>query len=567
MKNLLRLFAIFSILFALVACEEKGAGDEPTPPNTEEPTPPENDDPTPPDNGDDDDNNNNEEPTPPEDDTIVLTEESVVNIYRQGYEGLGVDHYFFGLCDTHIVEVDGLYMPENKEGTLFWCSFYGEPTPDPTDPVLPEGTYTFNGNDKVAGNLDTYETYIARRNAGFTHEVVPVKDAVVVIEHTEEGYHITFEYTLESGEVIRARYDGTIYLQIGTPLTAPTPWMEKNYRAEFVGVYANLTGASYYTPEADVIGVQLYDVALDAENRQVGGIVVQLELTAPELEGENPMIPDGVYNVSMGTELYSTPVGDVLNMGGAYGGHTMFGTAARYMDENGDYSYAAFLTGTVTVTTEGDEQIIDVDLSTASSVSVKGRYKGAVTINNYTYTPPVVDESYSTLTGDKTVTANDNWIFSADYYVSYFNDRDDVSLIRFRGYSMDPNDFLNIPDSGFEGFRFDLVVENTGTLKAIPSGTYTPDSDGSHQPKTFLTASRESVDGGTRFLGSYGWMGYDWLGFIDPTRLAPLEGGALVLVDYGNNEYGIDYNVTDDKGNTITFSYRTEVNFVKQNSY
>lgn len=126
---------------------------------------------------------------------------------------------------------------------------------------------------------------------------------------------------------------------------------------------------------------------------------------------------------------------------------------------------------------------------------------------------------------------------------------------------MDPNDFMSIPDTGFEGFRFDLVVENTGTLSSIPSGTYRPDSDGSHKPNTFLLGTRESADGGVRYLGSYGWMGYDWLGFIDPTRLAPLLDGALVIVDYGDGVYGIEYDVTDDKGNAITFSCRTRVKF------
>lgn len=554
MRKLFRLLALVSVV-ALVACEDKAPNEndnKPNPPQQEQPeTPEEPEEPEAP-----------EEPEEPEDEVIILTQESPVNIYRQGYEGLGVDHYYFGLCDTLLEDHEGVYVPDNLEGTLFWCSFYGEPTPDPENPTLPEGTYTFKGNDKVAGNLDTFETYIVRRKITGQPEIIALSAATVSVEHAEKGYIINLEYTLESGEVLRARYEDTIRLLVGTQLTAPTPWIEEDYTTEFVGIYANLTGDSYYTPEADVIGVQLYDIALGEDNSQMGGIVVQLQLTTPELDGPNPMIPDGTYNVSMGTELYSTPVGDVINMGGSMG-HTMFGTAARLMDENGDYSYAAFLSGTVIVATEGEEQTISVDLST-DTISVKGSYTGAVTINNYTYTPPVSNDPFSTLTGNKTVTPKSNWLFTADYYTAYEQDRDDISMIRFRGYSADPNDVLNIPMDGFEGFRFDLIVENTGTiLTAIPSGTYMADSDGTHKANTFLLGTREEADGGMRYKGSYGWMGYDWLGFIDPTRLAPLAGGAIVITDYGNSEYGIEYNVQDDKGNTITLSHRATVKFAK----
>lgn len=525
MKNLLRLFTLLGIV-AFVACDDNSGvrvKDEPT-------------------------------------EEITLVEESILNEWRQGYEGLGVDWYYVGLCDTYIDEFGGTYLPDNTDGTLIWCAFYGNPTANATSPTLPDGTYTFNGNDKVAGNLDSYYTYIVRRKKDSTPEQIVPTAAKVVVESGENGNIISYEYTLSDGEIIRARYEGDIHLSIGTPLTAPTPWIEEDYRTDFVGIYANLTGASAYTQDADILGVQLYDEPLDEQGRQTGGIVVQLELTTPELQGPAPMIPDGTYNVSMGTELYSTPVGDVLNLGGEFG-HTMIGTTARLMDAEGNYLYGAVLSGSVTVATEGEQQTITVDLTTGTGVNINGTYTGAVTINNYTYTPPVSNDPFSTLTEDKELVATDGWIFTADYYTSYYHNRPDVSFIRLRGYSADPNDFFNIPMEGFEGFRFDLIVENIGTLTSIPSGTYTPDADGEHYPKTFELGARESADGGMRYTGSYGWMGYDWLGFIDPSRMAPLLDGSLVIVDYGNNEYGIQYNVLDDKGNSITFSHRTTVTF------
>lgn len=526
MKNLVKLFAIFSIML-FAACDDKEVGVQ---------------------NG-------------PESEEITLIEQSIINTYRQGYEGLGVDHYYFGLCDTYIDEFGGIYLPDNIDGTLFWCAFYGTPATDPSNPTLPEGTYTFNGNDKVAGNLDSFSTYAVRRKKDSTPEQLSLSAATVTIEHADNGYIITFDYTTTDGEALRARYEGNVHLTVGTQLTAPTPWIEEDYQTDFVGIYANLTGASVYTQDADVIGVQLYDEPLDEGNRQTGGIVVQLELTAPELQGPAPMIPDGTYNVSMGTELYSTPVGDVLNLGGEFG-YTMIGTTARLMDESGNYFYGAILSGEVVVTTEGDEQTISVDLTTGTGVHINGTYTGAVTINNYTYTPPVSNDPFSTLTEDKTLVADDNWSFTADYYTSHYHNRNDISFIRLRGYSIaNPNDILGIPMEGFEGFRFDLIVENDGNI-TLPSGTYRPDSDGSLQPMRFELGSRQNGDGGTYYNGSYGYMGYDFIGFIDPTRMAPLLDGSLVITNYGDGTFGIQYNVIDDKGNKITFSHRSKVTIV-----
>ena len=45
--------------------------------------------------------------------------------------------------------------------------------------------------------------------------------------------------------------------------------------------------------------------------------------------------------------------------------------------------------------------------------------------------------------------------------------------------------------------------------------------------------------------------------------MAPAIDGALVITAYGDDEYGIHYYVTDDKGNKITFSHRGKVKIVE----
>ncbi|MBE6232065.1 MAG: hypothetical protein E7117_06815 [Bacteroidales bacterium] len=499
--------------------------------------------------------------TPPDgtDGTIVLVEQSLASTWRQGYDGLGADRYFIGLCDTHIENVNDEYVPEESDGTLFWCAFYGAPA-DPDDLTLPSGTYTLKNDEKEIGVLDSFYTYISRRSEDSTPVKTPVKSAVVTVEEVSGVYKITFDYTLVTDECVKAVYEGDLVLQKGTRLTAPTPWIEDDYQAEFIGVHANLMGGSTYTKDADIIGVQLYDYPQDDQGRQVEGILVKLELTAPELSGIDPVIPDGTYTVSMGTEMYSTPVGDVLNLGEDMGGFTMMGTTARLVNEDGEYEYSAILSGTVTIATVGMEQTISVDLVDGNGVKITGDYCGPVFISGYVYTPSVSDEPFSTLTEDKDIVADANWSFTAEYYESYYSGRTDVSFIRLRGYSVaDPI----MSWDPYYGFRFDLNVENDGVV-TLPSGTYYLDSDDSYKPMTFIKGTRESGDGGTYYNGSYGYLGYDWLGYIDAKNLAPASDGKLTIKDCGNNEFEIDYLTYDDKGNKVSFSHKATIKIVKR---
>jgi hypothetical protein len=499
-----------------------------------------------------------------EDPTIILTKQTLNCTLRPGYEGLGADRYFLGFSSGATFEApDGTLIPTYEDDIIFYCAFYGEPA-DLNYVVIPEGTYSLNGEDKVLGNLDPYYTYTVRNNGVSEPLNSPATDATVTVKRVDgevPNYVITFDYTFENGEQLKARYEGDIFIQVSTPLTAPTPWMEEDYDADFVGVYAKRDGGSQLITTADLIVAQLYDCQLDENGAQSGGIVVRLELTAPKLEGMNPMIPDGVYNVSMNSELFSTPVGDVINLGDGFGGITMMGTAARVMDENGKYYYGAVLSGAVTVESNGlEEQTISVDLMTGMGQHITGSYTGPVTIDNYYYQPPISDDPYSTLEGDMEIVADDNWSFKADYYQEYYHNRTDVSMIRFRGYNVANPDLSWEP---FFGFRFDLIVPNDGNI-TLPAGTYRPDTNAERKPMTFEVGSRRIVnDEGTYYEGSYCYLGYDWLGFIDSTNMAPAIDGSLVITAYGDDEYGIQYYVTDDRGNIITFSHRGKVKIVK----
>ena len=498
-----------------------------------------------------------------EDPTIILTKQTMTCTLRPGYEGLGADRYYLGLCSGPMFEApDGTLIPTYNDDTIFYCAFYGEPA-DLNYVTIPAGTYTLNDDEKRLGNLDPYYTYIVENDGYSAALTSPATEATVTIEVIEGAvttYIINFDYKFEDGRELKARYEGDIYIQVSTPLTAPTPWMEEDYDAEFVGVYAKRDGGSAYISGADMIGVQLYDCQLSEEGAQTGGIVVRLELTSPELEGMNPMLPDGVYNVSMNNELYTTPVGDVLNMGEGLGGLTMMGTAARVMDENGNYYYGAVLSGAVTITSEGFKQTISVDLMTGNGKHITGSYTGPVVIDNYFYSPPLSDDPYSTLDGDMEIVADDNWSFKADYYQSYYHNNTEVSFIRLRGYNVSNPDLTWEP---YWGFRFDIIVPNDGNI-TLPAGTYRPDTNVEHKPMTFEIGTRREVnDEGIYYEGSYGYLGYDWLGFIDKTNMAPAIDGALVITAYGDDEYGIQYYVTDDKGNKITFSHRGKVKIVE----
>ena len=158
------------------------------------------------------------------------------------------------------------------------------------------------------------------------------------------------------------------------------------------------------------------------------------------------------------------------------------------------------------------------------------------------------------------IEADSNWSFKADYYQDYYHNNTEVSFIRLRGYNVSNPDLTWDP---YWGFRFDIIVPNDGNI-TLPAGTYRPDTNEEHKPMTFEVGRRREVnDEGTYYEGSYGYLGYDWLGFIDKTNMAPAIDGSLVITAYGDDEYGIQYYVTDDKGNTITFSHRGKVKIVK----
>ena len=222
-----------------------------------------------------------------EDPTIILTKQTLTCTLRPGYEGLGADRYYLGLCSGQTFEApDGTIIPTYEDDIIFYCAFYGEPA-DLNYVTIPAGTYTLVDEEKKLGNLDPYYTYTVRNDGYSAPLTAPATEATVTVEVVEGDvptYIINFDYTFEDGTELKARYEGEIFIQVSTPLTAPTPWMEEDYDAEFVGVYAKRDGGSAYISGADLIGVQLYDCELSEDGAQTGGIVVRLELTSPELD-------------------------------------------------------------------------------------------------------------------------------------------------------------------------------------------------------------------------------------------------------------------------------------------
>ena len=471
------------------------------------------------------------------DGTLHMTELAPNGLHYTANGEDGSDEYYFGFCTGEITQdEDGNYLPLDPEGYLFYVDLYGTSSADPDFPIVPDGEYTL-GEGRTRGTLNHLFSFVVTRS--MTGEIIQTPLSAGEVETTydarTETYEVRCTYTLKTGEVLRARYEGEILMSEGFT-QPPLPTLPSDVDTQFVGYWARYDEAAAIVPGLDIIKMQLYDKPL-VEGRQTDGYLLSLELYVPDIEDTSHIVlPTGDYEVSLATNPYTTPVGDVLNLGDM--GVAQMGTTVRRIDAaTGEASYGAILKGGLKVSAD-DRGVytIVVDMTTGENIRFQGTYTGKIEVEGSISQPT---EPFSPLEKDTQVNLE-----GVKVTCSWYGDIYDTGTGSFRLRTEDP--------ATMEGFIFDLNLPLPEGLAAL-EGTYRPGKD--YAAGTFDIGAPVVSEGGTMYNGSYGFIQYadEWgLGFaFDKIAWAPAVDGSFSITKSGEN-YHIVYDVLDDRGNHVT---------------
>ena len=383
--------------------------------------------------------------------------------------------------------------------------------PDPVITLTSEATmsYTYEGGE---GTITyTLENPKEGVNVTATCDQDWITDVVV-------GDQITFNVAANEANEAREATIAVAYGDLGFNVTVA---QEGDPTIKFT---ASVLSAQYYgNAYSDYYNyyVTLSDKGFDEEGYALpNGTYFQADIYSTVEAGSGDIrIPDGVY---------AFDVNDTFDAGTFSAGYSQL----VFTNETGGGKVIYFVSGTMTVTSEGIELVVEAE----DGKTYRAVYEGE----------PVVDGGpvLSNLEGDYSVNS-ENGFFYAESWGDYFG--------------IGKQDYLvSIYEDGetFSGDSFLLEILNdnptgiTGTYYPVP---YAAAMSGDITGNCYLIGEYEDYDGDLFPIGS--WLLSIVENEITFERAAPLEKGEMVITQE-NGEYTFTFNGYDDAGNKVTASVK-----------
>jgi len=479
-----------------------------------------------------------------EDDYVVLTVATPTATISPRSNPDGADNFFFGLCSCEITTVNNNYLPALQDNYLIFLDLYGR-ADDAEVPLIPDGTYRMS-DDRSDHTLRGIYSSVTMLSGDLDNPIAryEISDGTVEVKSKGDDYYaITVDYTLLSGEHVKGKFDGHIPFTVGAAQKEPLPTIDEDAEIAFTGVTATWRGESKYQKGVETVAFQIYDKE-PVDDRHVDGYCLTFELYMPALDPTAPFVASGRYEVSIDPLEFTTPVGDVLDLReGGYGIATIGSTARQVIPASGGNEeivrYGAIVSGVVDVARTDETYTVKVDVVTAEGSRLTGEWTGGFKLGNYVQIEPSKDP-VSPLDGDLDYDTSAFKSCRAVYYEP--EDGGEVASILI--------EVMDDPIMCSKGFRFWLNVPVSEGRRIVP-GTYPASSDFS--PMTYEKGYRDVTQEGTWWEGSYVYVTYDWLGYIESG--APAVSGDLDIADNGGDSYTLSYAIKDDRGNTVSTTF------------
>uniref|UniRef100_UPI0040566B17 hypothetical protein n=1 Tax=Alistipes sp. TaxID=1872444 RepID=UPI0040566B17 len=155
-----------------------------------------------------------------EDGKIHLTK-SFGGIYFGDFWDLGIGDYYIMLTNDEVgMTGNGDPAPMHQGGWILYLDFWGDLSEDHTNPILPEGVYTY-ANDRgpnvlTAGyTLATNNVERVEQDGEYLYRIVDVLfvGGTTTVTHTEKGYRIEAELFNVAEQPIQFVYEGEIVFE------------------------------------------------------------------------------------------------------------------------------------------------------------------------------------------------------------------------------------------------------------------------------------------------------------------------------------------------------------------
>lgn len=435
-------------------------------------------------------------------DANVLTGE-----YYGEYYTPTAGNYYISFSDNGYNE-QGNRLPNS---TYYQLDLYGVLYEgDAVDGCIPlsEGTYSLNKADTmVAGTISySYSAYIttgadvntASKSAFDALKLVVEPDGICILTANVKGVNHIVLFTGDSS--------------IADKREVNSAGETKQMKAEYA--YAYYYGDKYNPDVADNFILYLSDLGLDENGTEcANGTYYRFDLYSELADKQNLTIPYGTY-------VIGGDYGEPLTIDKAY--------SLYYILDSAGTNYVAQAPPTAGVVTI-DENGIVAELSIAGTKHVVTFDGVATIIDISTGGGNTGDGPLSTLAEDCVCDLSRHTL-----YYMYYGDYSNVGYMNWT-FGIMPDDFKG------DFVQFDVLAG--------------PDSVDSFFGEYTISSSLGSYTAYPGYIDNSGYMAGSWYYTDDGITMAPFINGKMRVKDNGDDTVTVEFNTTDDKGNTVSGSW------------
>ena len=461
--------------------------------------------------------------------------------------------------------IDALYSTNNAAGSgnyeivlgntteLGWdgdiqlvLDLYNEPDADPINAVLPNGIYEPSGESTPFTYNPSY-TYASIVADGELLQS-PIMGTVTVDRKGAEYTILVEGVLLTTQNEIKLIYRGPI--QFVQSETAEWERFDTPQEITFEESQGRYWGNWFY-PFSDDLGIEFFQGEFNENNTLVKGYYLHLtSLYMPKLADYNTQdieVANGVYTIVPDRpdyiKSYALPFtfdrGQVSTL---YEQMVFQGTYVTYVDKEQNISRVGIVVdGTITVSGEGADKLMEFEFITEESISIKGSYRGTPNLGNYNDNDQNYNWSsrpWTSLTADHTYNWKPETTATAFLLGDYIKEGLDNWMVMIMAEN---NEF---PGGYGDFFTTEILVPSTNGF-VIPTGTFNISLD--LQEQTMLAGYMDFA--GTVSFTYYGDLTPDAEGYS--SQMAAIEEGTVTISQEGD-EYKFVFNMVDGLGNKIT---------------
>ncbi len=295
-------------------------------------------------------------------------------------EGIG-DYYFLLSNDTSFGQTEhGFDVPMTPGRWLLYIDVWGALSEDHTNPIVPEGTYTWG--EKRGPNVLTSSYTVATENVekvGDLYRIVDhyFQDGTVVVKHTDKGYKIDASFITVDGEPMKFTFEGEMTLEDKSDDEEYNPELDGDVVIEPV-IASSFFYESYENCDNHVLMLFTSDnLNYDKTHINEPGLKLHLDLyNTPGAGLAGHYVAGEVNEVGI-----LTKEAGVFYPGRMYSATIALGTILERVNDDEEMSveYAVIVDGTIDITDNGDgTHTVVADLTTGNDGKVSCNWTGVI---------------------------------------------------------------------------------------------------------------------------------------------------------------------------------------------